>query len=184
VRPEDLSETGAGLLQRAQLAVAAVLESEVNQAGLLDDVRNAVTLPAQVWEIAHTLTQVDELRIEHEAVPDREDPRIAEILVAQAEALALATGSVTRRIRALEDYAVRVRAADEALRQWETVQRLSARGEAYRELLARTVRDEFAVAEIAGLTEEARRIEEALRASVSRARKAGLALTPDLAVAS
>lgn len=184
VRPQDLSETEARLLRRAQQAVSAVLDSNVNRAGLLDDVRNTVTLPAQVWEIAQTLTQVQELRAEHEAVTDREDPRIAGMLAAQAEALALATGSVTRRVDALEDYAARVRAADDALRQWETVQRLSERGEAYRELLARTVRDELAVTQIAELTAEARRVEEALRTSVSRARKAGLALAPDLAVAS
>jgi hypothetical protein len=184
VRPQDLGETGAGLLERAQRAVAAVLESSVNRAGLLDEVRNAVTLPAQLWEIALTLTQVDGLRLEHETVPDRVHPPIAELLDAQAEALALATEAVTRRVGALEDYATRVRAADDALRQWETAQRLSARSEAYRELLARTVRDELAVAQIAGLTEEARRIEEALHASVGRARRAGLALAPDLAVAS
>jgi hypothetical protein len=45
---------------------------EVNKAGLLDDIRNAVTLPAQVWEIASALALVDKLRREHEAVPDVE----------------------------------------------------------------------------------------------------------------
>ncbi|MCT9933894.1 hypothetical protein N5079_27145 [Planotetraspora sp. A-T 1434] len=184
VRPQDLDAAGVRLLGRAQMAVAAVLESDVNAAGMLDDVRNAVTLPAQVWEIALTLMRVDRLRAEHEAVPDRDNPRIAEMLDAQAEALTLATEAVTRRIGAIEDYAAQVRAADDALRQWKTVQHLSGRSAAYQELLASTVRDELAIAQIAGLTEEARRIEETLRASVSRARKAGLALAPGLAVAS
>lgn len=70
-------------------------------------------------------------------------------------------------------------AADEALLQWETARRLSERSEAYQELLARTVRDELAVAQIAGLTEEARRVEEVLRASVRRARRVRLALAPE-----
>ncbi|GII52681.1 hypothetical protein Pth03_10700 [Planotetraspora thailandica] len=181
VRPDDLTETAAGLLRRAQTAAAAVLESEVNRTGLLDDVRNAVTLPAQVWEVASVLVRVDTLRREHEAVTDREHRRIAEMLDAQADALDLATESVTRRVCALEDYAAMVRGADDALRQWETVQRLTARSDEYRDLLARTVRDELAIAQITELTEEARRVEEALRASVKRARKAGLALSPNLA---
>lgn len=183
VRPQDLGEAAAALLERARGAVGTVLGSEVNRAGLLDDVRNAVTLPAQLWEIALTLAQVDALRAEHEAVPHREDPGIADMLDAQAQALGLATEAVTRRVAALEEYAARAAAADEALRQWETARRLSARSEAYRELLARTVRDELAVAQIAGLTEEARRVEEVLRASVNRARRAGLALAPEPAVA-
>jgi hypothetical protein len=184
VRPEDLSETAADLLRQAQSAAAAVLESQVNTTGLLDDVRNGVTLPAQVWEVASVLIRVDTLRREHEAVTDRKHGQIAEMLDAQAEALNLATESVTRRVGALEDYAARVRGADDALRQWETVQRLSGRSEAYRDLLARTVRDELAIAQITELTEEARRIEEALHASVKRARKAGLTLAPNLAEAS
>ncbi|GII95159.1 hypothetical protein Ssi02_53900 [Sinosporangium siamense] len=176
VRPEDLGDSEVDLLHRAGSAVAAVLGSEVNRAGLLDDVRNTVTLPAQVWEIAQTLAQVDALRREHEAVPDRRDPRIAVMLHAQGEALALATASVTRRVGALEDYAVQVVAADDALRRWETAQRLSTRSDAYRELLARTVRDELAVTQIEGLTEDARRIEEALLSSVDQARRSGLRL--------
>ncbi|MEU7889862.1 hypothetical protein AB0B54_30540 [Microbispora bryophytorum] len=183
VRPQDLGEAAAGLLERAREAVGAVLGSEVNRSGLLDDVRNAVTLPAQLWEIALTLAQVEALRAEHEAVPHREDHRIADMLGAQAQALDLAAEAVTRRVAALEDYAAQAAAADEALRQWETARRLSARSDAYRELLARTVRDELAVAQIAGLTEEARRVEEVLRASVRRARRAGLALAPGPAAA-
>ncbi|WP_433347308.1 hypothetical protein ACQP25_29705 [Microtetraspora malaysiensis] len=152
--------------------------------GLLDDVRNRVTLPDQVWEVASTLALLDTLRREHEVVPDRQHQPIAEMLDAQAQALNLATESATRRVAAIEDYAARVRGADDALQQWETVQRLSARSATYQDLLARTVRDELAIIQITEMTEEARRVEEALRASVKRARKAGLALTPNLAEAS
>ncbi|MEV4114998.1 hypothetical protein AB0J64_45710, partial [Nonomuraea sp. NPDC049695] len=52
---EDLDESSARLLSRAQRAIAAVTESRVNAEGLLDDVRNAVMLPAQEWEIARLL---------------------------------------------------------------------------------------------------------------------------------
>ncbi|MBW8482384.1 hypothetical protein [Actinomadura parmotrematis] len=46
------------LMARAQAAVRAVLESEVNAAGLLDDTANAVLLPRQEWEIAQALADL------------------------------------------------------------------------------------------------------------------------------
>ncbi|GAB2811743.1 hypothetical protein GCM10022221_06540 [Actinocorallia aurea] len=176
--PEELSGSYRDLLTRARKAVAYVLGSRVQTEGLLDDIRNTVTLPQQAWEVAETLFELNRLSAEHRDADSR-DPQIAELLGPQQEVLRLATASVTERIEALEAYAERVKAADAALRQWETVQRLAAKGDAYQDLLARTVRDELAVAEIAGLTEQARAVEEALRASVEKARRAGLALVPE-----
>ncbi|WP_019632772.1 hypothetical protein [Actinomadura atramentaria] len=185
VRPDDLGGAEAALVRRAQTAVATVLGSAVQRQRLLDDVRNTVTLPAQTWDIAQTLAKADELRKEHAATPlERRDAAITQILAAQSEALSLAAASVTRRVEALEDYAARVRDADDALHRWTTAQRLSERGDAYQDLLARTVRDEIAVDHLRELTEEAARVERALRSSVSRARAAGLVLAPDLAAAS
>lgn len=178
VRYGDLGQKYRSLLFRAVTAVDTVLESEVNAQGLLDDVRNTVTLPAQLWDISQTLMEVDRLTDEHHGAR-ADDPRVAALLAPQKEVLRLATASVTERIVALEKYAERTRAADEALQQWRTLQRLAANGDAYQELLARTVRDELAVAEIDGLTEQARIVEEALRASVAKARRAGLSLVPD-----
>ncbi len=174
----DLAQKYRSLLWRAAQAVETVLRSEVNAQGLLDDVRNTVTLPAQQWDIAQTLMELDRLTDEH-AGARADDPRVAELLAPQKEVLRLATASVTERIVALEKYAEQTKAADEALEQWRTLQRLAANGDAYQELLARTVRDELAVAEIGGLTEQARIVEEALRASVAKARRAGLSLVPD-----
>ncbi|MCD0448008.1 hypothetical protein LO762_02175 [Actinocorallia sp. API 0066] len=177
LRPQELGGERRRLLERARKAVAAVLGSRSQAEGLLDDIRNAVTLPHQVWEIAETLFELDRLAAEHRGA-DPNDPRVAELLAPQREVLRLATASVSERISALESYAAQVRAADAALEQWEVVQRLAAKGDAYRDLLARTVRDELAVAEIDGLTEQARAVEEALRASIEKARRAGLALVP------
>ncbi|MDX6738741.1 hypothetical protein [Actinocorallia sp. A-T 12471] len=177
--PQELGGKHRDLLGRARKAVAYVLASRVQTEGLLDDIRNTVTLPQQVWEIAQTVFELDRLSAEHLGA-DQNDPQVAELLGPQREVLRLATASVTERIEALEAYAARVKAADAALSQWETVQRLAAKGDAYQDLLARTVRDELAVAEIEGLTEQARAVEEALRASVDKARRAGLALVPDM----
>ncbi|ROO83014.1 hypothetical protein EDD29_0502 [Actinocorallia herbida] len=176
--PQELNGQYGDLLGRARKAVASVLFSRVQTQGLLDDIRNTVTLPQQVWDIAETIFELDRLSDEHRGA-DARNPQVAELLAPQREVLRLATASVTERIEALEAYAARVKAADEALHQWETVQRLAARGDAYQDLLARTVRDELAVAEIEGLTEQARVVEEALRASVEKARRAGLALVPE-----
>jgi hypothetical protein len=180
VRREDLDASSAVLVNRVQQARAVVLESKVNQQGLLDDVRNAITLPEQEWDIAQTLAELSRLRSSHQDAYTSKDPQVIELLGPQKKALDLAQASVTERIVALEKYAERTIAADEALKAWETVQRLASNSDAYTDLLARTVRDELAIAEIDGLAEQARGVEEALRNSVAKARRAGLALVPDL----
>jgi len=178
VRGDSLSAKHRMLLRRAVKAVESVLRSEANARGLLDDVRNAVTLPAQLWEIAQTLVELDRLTAEHKGARV-DDPWLAALVASQRKALHLATTSVIERIEALENYAAQTRAADEALERWRAVQRLAANDDAYQELLARTVRDELAAAEIRGLTGQARVLEVALQASLAEARRAGLSLVPD-----
>ncbi|WP_061295203.1 hypothetical protein [Herbidospora cretacea] len=175
----DLHLRDAELLERTQKAVAAVLDSSVNRAGLLDDIANTVTLPRQEWEIAETLAEMTRLRREQRAArKGKVTDRIAEMLDAHDGALRLATESLTGRVEALEDYALRVMAADDAYQEWQTLQDLADDGDAYTELLARTVRDRLATEEINQLTERAARVEATLRQSVRDARKAGLVLLP------
>jgi len=178
VRPDDLDAHCEARLKRARAAVRTVTRSRVNREGLLDDVRNAVTLPHHLWEIARTLQEVSSLSSHHRDA-DLSDPRVRQLLAPQLQVLDLATRSALTRIEALERYAAQVAEADRALAQWEVVQRVAAHSDAYQELLARTVRDELAVAEISGLTEQAAAIERSLRVSVAEARRAGLALLPE-----
>ncbi|MFB4313653.1 hypothetical protein [Actinomadura sp. 21ATH] len=179
VVPEDLDAATALLLGRVQKAIRVVLNAEVIREGLLDDLRNAVMLPAQEWEVAQTLREISRLS-EEQRVARRagRNAELAQMMGSQAKALELATASVTERIEAVERYAEQVKAADQALLQWKTLQRLADSNDAYGELLARTVRDELAIAEIDGLTDEAARVEEALRRSVEKARRTGLTLLP------
>ncbi|MQY05572.1 hypothetical protein [Actinomadura macrotermitis] len=172
-------------MKRAQRAVNTVLASQVNGAGLLDDIANATTLPQQEWEVAKTLAEVSHVRWDVVEVGRGSAPteRVTEMLTAQHRALDLATEAVEARIAALVDYAERTRAADEAYREWEVVQELAELSVDSRELLARTVRDELAIAEIEGLSEQARLVQEALRRSVEQAREAGLAVPGLTAVA-
>jgi hypothetical protein len=156
-----------------------VLTADVTKEGLLDDVRNAVVLPAQEWEIAQTLREITRLRREQRAARKAgKSAELAQVMEPQSRALNLATASVTERVEAIERYAEQVKAADQALLQWKTLQRLADNNDAYSELLARTVRDELAIAEIEGLTDEAAQVEEALRRSVEKARRTGFALLP------
>lgn len=179
VVPGDLDNATAALLGRVQRAIQVVLTAEVIKEGLLDDLRNAVMLPAQEWEVAQILREIsrlsEEQRIARQAGRNAE---LAQVMGPQAKALKLATASVTERIEAIERYAEQVKAADRALLQWKTLQRLADNNDAYGELLARTVRDELAIAEIDGLTDDARQVEEVLRRSVEKARRTGLTLLP------
>ncbi|MGI5325156.1 hypothetical protein [Actinomadura nitritigenes] len=180
VRPEDLNGPAPALLGRAQAAVDTVIRSEVNRQGLLDEVRNTVTLPRQLWDVARTLAELSHLHAEQEQkTMGLTTPRVVEALRPQRKALNLATESVIKRVEALERYAARARAADQALLELRALQNLAEGNDAYRDLLARTVRDDLAIAEIDDLTERARRIEEALHDSVEQARKAGLSLVPE-----
>lgn len=151
----------------------------MNGTGLLDDIRNAVALPDQEWEIARTLRTITELRAAQRAIdPERLTGSVTAVLRERQQALNTALSSVTERVIALEAYAQRTRVADAAYAEWMTVQELTGRDDEYRELLARTVRDRLADEQVAAMTSEARRIQEALDASVRAARQAGEGLLP------
>jgi hypothetical protein len=183
LRPTDLDGPGRTLLRRAQAAVDTVFHSHVHREGLLDEVRNAVTLPHQLWDVAQTVAELSRLRGEQaRGSLGLNTPRVTDALRPQLKALQLATESVTKRIQALEAYAARTLAADQALLELHALKTLAENNDDYRELLARTVHDELALAEINDLTERARQIEEALHASVEQARKAGLSLVPHTSI--
>ncbi|NUR85370.1 MAG: hypothetical protein HOY71_14910 [Nonomuraea sp.] len=118
----DFDPECAGLLLRAQRAVAAVTESEVMKADLIDSADNRLTLADDEWEIAQTLAGVTRARREH--VPMEE-----------------VVASVRRRVESLESYAAHVREADLAYRA-------AMRLEEHRDLLAGTARDEKAIEQI------------------------------------
>ena len=71
-----------------------------------------------------------------------------------------------RRVEALEKYGRHIVDADAAYRDWRQSLELAGRSEDDRELLARTVRDEQGIEEIAGLSEQARLVEQDLRDSL------------------
>ena len=92
---DDLDESSRRLLARAQQAIATVNGSAVNAEGLLDDVRNAVMLPAQEWEIARLLAKLSELRSGHrQVVAEGVTPEVAAVAEPLAQALEIGRAHV------------------------------------------------------------------------------------------
>ncbi|SEG96031.1 hypothetical protein SAMN05444920_109253 [Nonomuraea solani] len=177
VHASMLEPLDAALLRRTVDATDIVLRSPIDRDGLLDSIANRVTLPRQAWEIAETLTELTRLRREQDqARSGRVTERISTVLASQEEALTVATRALARRISALEEYALRTEEAEAVYAEWRTLQDLAEDGDAYRELLSRTVRDQLAAGEVGQLTERARHLEESLRDSVEQARLVGLTL--------
>ncbi|HEX4818332.1 MAG TPA: hypothetical protein VFV66_36805 [Nonomuraea sp.] len=173
VLTDDLDESSKRLLTRARRAIATVTGSRVNAEGLLDDVRNAVMLPAQEWEIARLLAKLSALRAKHrETVSRGITPEVEAVAAPLAKALDNSEAAVVARVEALERYAANVTEAERAYRAHQQIEELRGRLHQYEELVAETGADGFAVPELTGLAEDADRLEQALRRSVSSAREA------------
>ncbi|MFF5207292.1 hypothetical protein [Streptosporangium sp. NPDC000396] len=171
--PEDFDHDAGLLLDRARQAVDHVLRSRVNATGMLDDVRNSVMLPAQEWEIARLLAKLSALRTEHRGLTHGgSTPEVAAAMAPLERALAASEAAVVARVEALERYAGHVANAERALRAQEQIEQLRARLPRYEELLAETGADALAVPEIGRLSEDAGRLEQALRESVRSAHEA------------
>ncbi|MFI7707659.1 hypothetical protein [Nonomuraea sp. NPDC049480] len=135
VVPSELDDAALDLLGRARQAVREVTASRVHQLGLLDAIADDIVLPDRLWEIARLLRTHTELRAEQaEAMLEVMTPELAAVLGSQRQALGRSVAAVAEWVRELEEYALRVRAADAALRAHE----LRQSDDRYRDLLART----------------------------------------------
>ncbi|MEV4162199.1 hypothetical protein [Nonomuraea dietziae] len=170
---EDFDAEALPLLARTQRAINSVLGSHVNAEGLLDDVRNSVMLPQQEWEIARLLAKLSALRAEHnELIADGIAPEVAKAVQPLERALLNSEAAVAARVEALERYAGHVAEAERAYHAHGQIEELRARLPRYEELVAESGADGFAVPEISRLSEDADRLERALRRSVSSAHEA------------
>ncbi|PRX92269.1 hypothetical protein [Allonocardiopsis opalescens] len=175
----DLDEQAQELLARARHAADRVVQARVVRDGWLDPVDNAVTLPAQIWEIAATLRTHTELRARHSTmVRTKLGKEGRQLLKEQAKALSRAETSVEARVRALEGYAARVEAAQARYHEWKQLQTLINDRQTYLDLEAETARDEHGTAQLTELTEQASTVEEAFRARLAEALDAGKQLPP------
>ena len=171
--PDDFDAEAARVLIRAQRAIGTVLRSHVNAEGLLDDMRNAVMLPAQEWEIARLLAKLSALRTEHRELLARGvAPEVAAVVEPLEKALTSSEAAVVVRVEALERYAGHVAAAERAYHARGQIEELRARLPRYEELLAESGADALAVPEIDRLAQDADDVERALRRSVTSAHEA------------
>jgi hypothetical protein len=178
--PDDFDATGQDLLARAQTAIDAVRESEVNKQGLLDSVDNEVTLPRQEWEIAQVLARQSKLRREQQLILGSSAvPEVEAAVRPLREKLEVSVQAVTRRIEALEHYAERTRAADEAYRAQRQLEAVAARANEYDDLVADAVRDDLALPAIDRLARQSDELAKTLRERLTEAGGAAAELPPE-----
>jgi hypothetical protein len=170
--PDDFDDEAGRLLGRAQRAVKTVLEATVTRRGLLDDVKNDLVLPEQLWDIAQVLREQTVLRArQHDVARGMATAELEAVLGPQRRALALSVEAIKRKIDLLDRYADRVRSADAALRAEAALED----GDRYIELLART-EPAGDTSVVQGFADEASALKDTLTRSINAARDAGRTL--------
>ncbi|MEU2593834.1 hypothetical protein ABZ630_24190, partial [Streptomyces albidoflavus] len=182
IAPEELMDECRLLLARGQQATTTVMRSHVHRQGLIDKAHNEAALPGHEWELATILRDYSRLA---EAEPRKPaGGEVVTLLQKRRDALRASLDGVERRVVALEAYAARVVEADRQWEEWRQIEELSEDADAVLNLLARTARDDMAVAEIEGMAGQAAVVAEALTSAVESAKKAAvIALPPPAATA-
>ncbi|WP_446046398.1 hypothetical protein [Streptomyces olivaceus] len=170
----DLVPAAGQLLARAGHAVGAVRRSKVHRDDYLDRQRNDVVLPEQVWEIAEMLRAHS--RVERSTPTWAKGQEVRPVLETHRAVLQTTLDGIERRVTALETYAEQTAEADRRYAEFLQIQQISAIGSDLLELLARSVRDDLAVAEINGLTDQATTMGEAFKTALAEARESTHAL--------
>ncbi|MEV0587233.1 hypothetical protein [Nonomuraea sp. NPDC050310] len=167
----DLDEPALRVLHRARVAVRSVTFSQVNAEGLLDGPRNAVTLPAQEWEIARLLAKLSALRVKHErTLAAGTVPEVAAVAEPLGRVLESSDAAVVARVEALERYAERVAEAERAFHAHRQVEELRSRLPQYEELVAEVGAGN--VPELERLADDAGQLDRVLRRTLDSAKDA------------
>jgi hypothetical protein len=170
--PEDFDDEAGRLLGRAQRAVKTVLEATVTRRGLLDEMKNDLVLPEQLWDIGQVLHEQSVLRArQREVAKGMKTAELEAVLGPQRRALALSVEAIRRKVDLLDRYADRVRSADAALRAEAALED----GDRYIELLART-EPAGDTTVVQGFADEATALRHTLTRSINAARDAGRTL--------
>ncbi|MEU7046603.1 hypothetical protein AB0A77_36915 [Streptomyces varsoviensis] len=176
VQPAALNDDARTLLARTQQAKKAVLTSAVHRFDLIDRQRNAVSLPRQEWEVAEALREYTRLVKAEPSNP--KGGKVAALLDTRRRALRASLDGITRRVEALESYAEQVAQADDRYRELQQIQALTDGSDDVLDFLARTVRDDLAVAEIEGMTGEAAAVANAFTTALESAKEAAIIALP------
>ncbi|MFJ2875430.1 hypothetical protein [Streptomyces sp. NPDC087298] len=176
VQPTELNDDARTLMARAQQAQRTVLTSSVHRSDLIDRQYNELALPQQEWEIAEALREYSRL-----ANAEPEDPRgseVAALLGIRRKALRTSLDGIARRVLALETYADQVTEADNHYRELQQIQQLANGNDDVLDFIARTARDDLAVAEIEGTTKKAVAIRTAFNCALDSAKEAAVIALP------
>lgn len=153
VQARELVPEADELLARAQKAIRQVRASDVHREGLLDRDRNEAMFPVQEWEIATALRDYSRLLSQEPTKPQAAE--VTELIASRRLPLEAGYAAILRRVTALETLAARVGEADARYAAMKQIQQVTADSDEVLDFLARTVRDDLAVAEIDGLAGEA-----------------------------
>jgi hypothetical protein len=149
-----LDQVSRELLLRVQRVIDLALDDDAGEVG-----HGAVpeaTLLEHEWEIAVALRDITDLRAEHGMnVAASVGPMTKAVLESHERALRQAQEAIAARVAELERYGACMKAAVIAYRDWQDALRVSELNDQYLDLVARTAADEYAIAEISGLTDRA-----------------------------
>jgi hypothetical protein len=176
--PEDWDEHATALMWRAQRAVDAIQDSEVNKQGLLDAAKNDVVLPEQLWDIGRVLQQLSALRTRQADIEQQlQNARLEAVLHPQRQALELSATAMETKVAKLEQYADQVREADAVLKIETILEGALQDRDRYVELLSSTE-----IAGRSGLLEELSKETADVQAALSRRVAAALETGQGLAL--
>ena len=182
VRFSALEVASRQLLLRAQRAIREVLTCKVYAENELQQIVTEPTLRRHEWAIAVSLRDITDLRVEQARMrqsrpAESPGPLTQAVLKAQQQALDQKLKAVESLVRALENYARRVKEADQACLDWEAAAELAKLNPRFSDLVAGTAADELHLQEVRDMAEET----TTLRDSLQRANKAAEPLLlPDL----
>ncbi|MEU8893938.1 hypothetical protein [Streptomyces sp. NPDC048442] len=172
----ELTEQAHALNGRVQQAITRIRASQVHQCDLIDRARNDLLLPEAAQDIKDALHAYSRLVREEPDAP--QGGVVAELVARRRTTLDQGLQPVTRRIEALEAYAEQTAVADARYREFEQLQQLTDGHDRVLDFLARTTRDELAVTELEGITEEAATIAATLAQALHDAREQAAAALP------
>jgi hypothetical protein len=149
-----LDQVSRELLLRVQRVIDLALDDDAGEVG--HDAVPEATLLQHEWEIAVALRDITDLRAEHGMnVAASVGPMTKAVLESHERALRQAQEAIAARVAELERYGGCMKAAVIAYRDWQDALRVSELNDQYLDLVARTAADEYAMAEISGLTDRA-----------------------------
>jgi hypothetical protein len=175
----DLDQESLRLWERTVDAVAEIPTANTFATGRVDSAVYTAELPYRLWDIALDLASLTNARADNARIigaPDQDRPAASPSLGQRRHIEGRAVQRVLVRIGKLEDFAAKLREADDAIRLLEAVEHLWTPSEHHIDLLARQLAEDDALGPDGRLTQEAdaarRQAEEAIR----KANEAGSAL--------